>query len=123
MPLRETAEWTESFPGVWHQVLVDRALGAGAVTMGRVRIEPGSGIPPHSHTVEDAMVVLSGKAEFHVDGEVVELVPGSGMLVPANAVHWGGCIGEEPLELVFTWPSVDVERFPAMNEPSDDDST
>ena len=89
MPFRETAKWTESFPGVWHQILVDRELGAGAVTMGRVRIEPGSGIPPHSHAVEDAMVVLSGKAEFHVDGKVTELVPGSAMLVPANAVHWG----------------------------------
>lgn len=115
MPVRKQTEWTETFPGVRHQFNVDPALGAGAVTMGTVAIAPGAQIPPHSHPVEDAMVILSGSGELFVGDEVHPLSPGTACLAPANTIHGIRNTGEEELVLVFTWPAVNVRRDLAGN--------
>lgn len=111
MPYREKAEWTETFPGVRHRWQVDPDLGAGAVTMGTVALAPGSEIPPHTHPVEDAMIVLEGHGEFFAGDDVMSIGPGASCLAPANVVHGLRNTGSEELVLVFSWPAVNVKRY------------
>lgn len=115
MPARGEGDWTETFRGVRHRFHVDADLGAGAVTLATARLDPGAVVPPHTHPVEDAMVVLEGRGELVVDGNVHTLRPGGGYLAPANVVHHVRNTGDEDLVIVFTWPAVDVARRPAKD--------
>ena len=47
----------------------------------------------HSHAHVQSTYVHSGKFNFHIDGEEVELVAGDSIVIPSNAVH--GCIALE----------------------------
>ena len=99
------------FPGVDHQVFVDQELGSGSTTLGIVTIQPGAGIPPHRHKVEDCMIVLSGEADVMIEGRTTRATAGSGVVVPAGALHGITNNGTEPFKICFTWPSVHVERI------------
>lgn len=105
--------WTQTFPGVRHRWQITRELGAGAVTMGTVAIAPGHEIPPHTHPVEDAMVIVEGRGQFFAGAEVHEIEAGSSCLAPANVVHGVRNTGDEDLVLIFTWPAVNVPRVMA----------
>lgn len=111
MPHRESTDWTETFPGVRHRWQVDPDMGAGAVTMGTVALSPGAAIPPHTHVVEDAMVVLQGHGEFFAGDDVFPIGPGNSCLAPANVVHGLRNTGDEDLVLVFSWPAINVQRY------------
>lgn len=110
MVVRQKSEWTESFPGVWHRYHVDAELGAAAVTLATARLAPGATVPPHTHPVEDAMVVLEGSGELFVGDDVYALSPGSGYLAPANIVHGVRNTSDEELVIIFTWPAINVSR-------------
>lgn len=101
----------QEFPGVNHEVYVNQELGSGSTTLGFVTIEPGAGIPPHRHKVEDCMIVLAGEAELMIDGNTSRVSAGSGIVVPAGALHAIQNTGSEPFKICFTWPSVHVERL------------
>jgi len=109
----ENNDWTETFPGVRHRWQVTPELGAGAVTMGTVAIAPGKEIPPHTHPVEDAMVITQGHGQFLAGDDVHQIEAGSSCLAPANVVHGVRNTGDEELVLVFTWPAVNVRRVMA----------
>ena len=101
----------EIIPGVIQQPCWDKPTGAENVSMGIITLEPGASLPEHYHIVEDAMIVISGKGLFIVDGEMTPISKGCALLAPAKTKHYLINEGEEPLEIVYTWPSVMVERF------------
>jgi mannose-6-phosphate isomerase-like protein (cupin superfamily) len=73
---------------------------------------PGAGAPAHRHdAVEEAIVVLEGRAQFFVDEEEAELTAGESVLVPAGARHGFTNVGEEVLRVlaVFSDPAPKVE--------------
>jgi quercetin dioxygenase-like cupin family protein len=100
------------FPKVHHRIFVSPAQGSGTATMGRVVIEPGGEIPLHTHLVEDCMIVLRGRAEIHIGGKTFTAGPDMGVIVPANTVHGIRNPFDDPFEICFTWPAVNVQRFP-----------
>jgi len=77
----------EARPGIWIRVMVDRGVGARAITMVRGKVTPGSSLPLHYHDVEEAFSLVSGEGRSEIDGQVTVLGAGDALLIPAGAKH------------------------------------
>lgn len=49
--------------------------------------EPGDGKPERSRDYETVGYVIAGKAELHLEGQMVLLTPGDSWVVPRGAMH------------------------------------
>ncbi len=95
--------------GVTRLISMDRRFGSGAITQGIVTIGPGAASRPHTHRVEESMMLLQGDVRILVGGEVAEVRGRQAtFLAPANTVHAIRNVGETPVVLSFAYPSVDV---------------
>ena len=54
------------------------------VTTGQTQFEPGTGLPLHSHNVEESVLILEGEATAEIDGEFFDLTAGEATWVPAG---------------------------------------
>jgi mannose-6-phosphate isomerase-like protein (cupin superfamily) len=98
---------------------------SGADTHGRLTIvefvnRPGFAPPLHRHLDEDEMFyILSGRAEFRCEGEVLAAGPGDFVLLPSRLAHTFIVGPDEPLRtLQITTPS-GFEQFAAeVGEPA-----
>ncbi len=95
--------------GLTRLITMDRRFGAGAITQGIVTIDPRAAARPHTHRVEESMMLLQGDVRILVGDEVAE-VRGrrATFLAPANTVHAVRNIGETPVVICFAHPGVDV---------------
>jgi quercetin dioxygenase-like cupin family protein len=59
------------------------------VIVALMRMAAGTGAEPHSHPNEQWIYVLEGTFKAKLEGQEVEVKPGSVLYVPANAVHSG----------------------------------
>jgi len=102
----------QNFPGVSHVTAIEYANGSQAVTLGKVTIQPGCEIPPHSHPVEDAAIVIEGKGLAYTSGGTVPIEAGSHIYVPPNGRHGVKNTGDKPLVFIWCWPAINVARDP-----------
>jgi quercetin dioxygenase-like cupin family protein len=59
-------------------------------------IDPGKTRPePHSHPFDQIVLVMQGRMKLEIDGNVLEMSPGSICRVPKNAMHTGWPVGNE----------------------------
>jgi HTH-type transcriptional repressor of puuD len=58
-----------------------------AVTTGMTVFSPGTGIPLHSHNVEETVLVVAGEATATIGDERFDLVAGQATWVPAGTPH------------------------------------
>ena len=100
----------EISPGVRGHRVVDQPQGSGAVTVGELEVVPGAGLARHRHKVEEAIMVVEGRARFTLGDEASEVGPGTMLLAPAGRPHSLECIGSETLRIYFVFPAVNVER-------------
>jgi quercetin dioxygenase-like cupin family protein len=100
----------EIFPGVVLIQAIEHANGAACVTLGKIVIQPGCELSPHTHPVEDAMIILTGKGIMYGEKEEIPIEGGCHCLVPANTRHGVKNTGDEPMTLIYTWPAIDVSR-------------
>lgn len=70
--------------------------GAGA-TLSLNRLMPRHEPRPHNHPHEQIVYILSGEIDFHIGETVHRLGPGSLLVVPPHAEHWGVVVGNEPV--------------------------
>jgi quercetin dioxygenase-like cupin family protein len=54
-----------------------------------IEFEPGARVPPHSHPHEQLGIVLEGTHTLVVDGDVHELEPMEGYVIPPGVEHYG----------------------------------
>lgn len=74
----------EGSPPVWKEEL----YRAGQNDFNLVQVEPGAGKPPHPYAAGDSfMLVLAGKLDLQVDGQVYSLDPGQLAVIPKGAVR------------------------------------
>jgi HTH-type transcriptional repressor of puuD len=71
---------TIPFVGKWNS---ERNL----VTTGQTVFEVGTGLPLHSHNVEESVLVLEGLATAQIGDDFFDLVPGQATWVPAGVPH------------------------------------
>ena len=79
-------------------------LLANSPTMMAMRIEApkGNAFKPNSHPHEQVVIVVSGKLEYNIGGEIKILEAGDSCIVPSNVEH-SAKILEDTVELeVFT---------------------
>jgi HTH-type transcriptional regulator, repressor for puuD len=100
----------EISPGVRGHRVVDQPQGSGAVTVGELVVAPGAGLARHRHKVEEAIIVVEGRARFTLEDVATEVGPGTMLLAPAGQPHSLDCIGSEALRIYFVFPAVNVER-------------
>ncbi len=109
----EKALHQEMGPGIKRLHYLDKETGAGCVSLGTMTLEPHTSLAEHTHLVEDAMLVLEGEGIFLLDGVEYPVAKGMALLVPAGAPHSIRNNGDKPFSVVYTYPAVGVERFPA----------
>jgi HTH-type transcriptional repressor of puuD len=101
----------EIFPGVNLIQAIQYENGSQAVTMGKIVIEPSCEIPPHTHPVDDCMIILEGSGELYTETESVFIEAGCQLWAPANTRHGVKNTGKQQLVFIYTWPAVNVARF------------
>ena len=94
-----------------------------------MRMEPGEEGGAHSHDLgHEVFLVLEGRAEFTIDGEVGEVGPGQMCVALVDQLHSLRVIGEEPMTMYLsvtphiqpthTMWTADGERAPHRFAPS-----
>lgn len=71
---------TIPYVGVWN-------CQTNLVTTGQTRFQPGTGLPLHSHNVEESVLVLEGLATAQIGEDSFDLEPGQATWVPAGTPH------------------------------------
>jgi mannose-6-phosphate isomerase-like protein (cupin superfamily) len=102
-PSEQTLE--EWRAGVRTRMILCAATGATSICVFEQWSEPGCGAPTHTHfDVEEAILVLDGRAEVWIGDETVVLERGGTALVPAHALHGFRNTGSETLHTLTALP-------------------
>ncbi len=80
------------------------------VTTGQTQFAPGTGLPLHSHNVEESVLVLEGEAVAEIGEESFDLVAGEATWVPAGTPHRFANRGQGPLRIYWVYGGRDVTR-------------
>jgi HTH-type transcriptional repressor of puuD len=80
------------------------------ITTGQTSFAPGTGLPLHSHNVEESVLVLEGEAVAEIDGESFDLIAGDATWVPADVPHRFYNRGEGPMRIYWVYGGRDVTR-------------
>ena len=70
--------------GGLYEVLVPSDETGGGLTLMRMTAPAGTGSPPHTHPGSEALYVLSGELNVHINDEVVAAGPGASFYFPAG---------------------------------------
>src|SRR5271169_2589073 len=89
------ANW-ETLPAVFPRKGISRKAFSGKNSMMTMfEIKPGTDPDPHAHAHEQIVYIVSGRAEFVVGEEVLQLKAGELLVVPPNVAHSLKVIGNE----------------------------
>lgn len=67
------------------------AADPGGGNIGYAKFTPGFTFPMHWHSAAEYTSVISGKAQFTVNGKTYDLEPGGYIVIPAKAHHTAKC--------------------------------
>jgi quercetin dioxygenase-like cupin family protein len=84
------------------------------VTINVARLIVGAEVKPHLHKTHNEMVhVLKGSGQMLINGNWIEVKPGTFHFNPMNKVHATKNTGNEPLVIysIFTPPMKEVDRY------------
>jgi quercetin dioxygenase-like cupin family protein len=78
-----------------------------------VKFDPDGNYPIHSHPHEQISVMLQGRMRLTVGDEVEEIGAGDIWYAPANVLHGGELLGEDPVVFVdiYAPPSASIIEF------------
>ena len=97
-------------PGVERHAIVDGTQGADSLSVGDVKIGPGSKAPTHFHPTEEAMVILEGELEAVLGDEVITVKEGQTVLAPAGVKHGFSNRSGAPARVMAIFPTAKIER-------------
>jgi len=83
---------------------------ANLVTTGQTRFAVGTGLPLHSHNVEESVLILEGLATAQIDDETFDLVTGDATWVPAGVPHRFLNRGDSLMRIYWVYGGRDVTR-------------
>lgn len=81
-------------------------------------VDPGVGIPPHVHTLEDEIFrVIKGRIEIMVDGKTTILEAGDVAFAPKNVPHAWKVVGTEKAKMITSaFPAGMEHMFKKLSE-------
>ena len=77
---------------------------------GQTIIPPGGAIAPHTHSSDECIVILEGRAICEVNDERHELKPFDATFVEAGVPHRFTNPGEQDLRILWTYSSINTTR-------------
>ena len=80
------------------------------VTTGQTQFAPGTGLPLHSHNVEESVLVLEGEAVAEIGDARFDLVAGDATWVPAGVPHRFLNRGAGRMSIYWVYGGRDVTR-------------
>ncbi|TCM43595.1 cupin domain-containing protein [Kribbella sp. VKM Ac-2568] len=80
------------------------------ITTGQTVFAVGTGLPVHSHNVEESVLIIEGLAIAEIDGERFDLVAGEATWVPAGVPHRFLNRGDEPMRIYWVYGGREVTR-------------
>lgn len=80
------------------------------VTTGQTQFAVGTGLPLHSHNVEESVLVLEGEATAEIGDERFDLVAGDATWVPAGIPHRFVNRGAGTMRIYWVYGGRDVTR-------------
>jgi HTH-type transcriptional regulator, repressor for puuD len=80
------------------------------LTSGTTTFAPGTGLPLHSHNVEETVLVHAGEATAVIGDDEFDLVAGEATWVPAGVPHRFRNRGEGPMTIYWVYGGRDVTR-------------
>jgi quercetin dioxygenase-like cupin family protein len=84
--------------------------GSNRVTTGQTVFQPGTGLPLHSHNVEESVFILDGLATAQIGDDHVDLVAGQATWVPAGVPHRFLNRGDGIMRIYWVYGGRDVTR-------------
>ena len=90
--------------------IVTPAVGARALFVAEQVLEPGQGVPRHTHEVEEVLTFLAGRGEATCGEERHEIARGVSLVIPPGVVHGFLATGDEALRVLAIFPG---DRFAA----------
>ncbi len=97
--------------GIRLKMLIDKVFGAQHMNVFMVEFQPGGAGNSHDHPLEEAYVILSGRARAHLDGERYEVGPGDVVWTGVGGVHAFFPVGDAPVR----WIEVQAPQPPAQH--------
>ena len=91
----EVKRWQDTQPP--DVVRLRRRLESEGFTVSEYTDAPGNVYDSHSHEDDQTHWIISGEAEFEVDGQKYHLGPGDRDFLPANTEHAAVVLGNEPV--------------------------
>ena len=109
MPVIDHADCPEvnMRPGIRGQFLANKDLGSTGVSLLRNTVDPGAEAPLHMHTVEEAMLVMSGTIWARVGDETHTVTANHTVVIPPHTPHAWGNAGDEAAELLWAFAGPD----------------
>lgn len=77
------------------EILEKQVIATQHLTVVRCLYKKGSDFPSHVHPQEQITIVESGKLEFIVDDEALEIGPGQMVSISRNVPHSSRVVGEQ----------------------------
>lgn len=94
------------------------AQGAASSSVIYFEVEPGDKVLRHTHSAEEVLYLVHGRAAVEVEGERAEGEAGAVVFVPAHAPHALESIGTDTLKVVGFFPAAGmVHTYEAPIEP------
>jgi quercetin dioxygenase-like cupin family protein len=90
--------------GLPSQHIVTSEIGATSLFLGQQWLKPGDRVLLHTHPCEETIMILRGRGEVSMDGEITPLVPGSSAFFPAGVVHGFRNTGEDEMHVIIVFP-------------------
>jgi HTH-type transcriptional repressor of puuD len=81
-----------------------------ALTTGQTTFQVGTGLPLHSHNVEESVLILEGLATAQIGDEQFDLVTGQATWVPAGVPHRFLNRGDDVMRIYWVYGGRDVTR-------------
>lgn len=81
-----------------------------SLTTGMTLFEPGTGIPLHTHNVEECVLVLKGQAAVTIGDDTFDVAAGASTWVPAGVPHRFVNRGAGQLRIYWVYGGLAVTR-------------
>ena len=74
-------------PGLRHRDLVGADLGVASFFIGDSVLAPGSGVPLHTHPIEEVLIALDGEITVIAGDQAIQLDADEAVVVPPGTPH------------------------------------
>jgi mannose-6-phosphate isomerase-like protein (cupin superfamily) len=107
---------TFDFPGIVHQTIASKGLGARGIEIWRQSIAPQAETPVHLHDCEEVVVVLQGSGRVIMDGKNIDFAANSTLIIPPDTLHQIINTGSEEMLVIGCFNASPVAAYATDGE-------